>query len=118
MSQHFLLSKTAKTLSLAQVFGMSEPEAEVMFKRLRWQETDGAPVCPHCGGLDAYECRRPKGGLRFRCKACGRDFSITSGTLLVPWALLAARAEWVRSFFPSMKVNTPLYHPEVLARPT
>src|SRR5438105_2526251 len=79
--QHFLLSKTAKTLSLAQVFGMSEPEAEAMFKRLRWQETDGAPVCPHCGGLDAYECRRPTGGLRFRCKACGKDFSITSGTL-------------------------------------
>src|SRR5438045_1629210 len=81
MSQHFLLSKTAKTLSLAQVFGMSEAEAETMFCRLRWQETDGSPVCPHCGGLDAYECRRPTGGLRFRCKACGKDFTITSGTL-------------------------------------
>ena len=28
-----------------------------------------------------YECRRPNGALRFRCKACRKDFSITSGTL-------------------------------------
>jgi hypothetical protein len=25
-----------------------------------------SPVCPHCGGLNAYECRRPNGLLRFR----------------------------------------------------
>jgi transposase-like protein len=41
----------------------------------------GAPVCPDCGGLDAYECRRPSGALRFRCKACKSDFTVTSGTL-------------------------------------
>jgi hypothetical protein len=28
-----------------------------------------------------YEARRPNGLLRFRCKACRKDFSITSGTL-------------------------------------
>jgi hypothetical protein len=28
-----------------------------------------------------YECRRPSGQLRFRCKACRGDFSLTSGTL-------------------------------------
>src|SRR5436190_1826067 len=60
---------------------MSETEAEAMFRLVRWPETDGAPVCPHCGGLDAYEARRPNGSLRYRCKACGKDFSITSGTL-------------------------------------
>jgi len=52
-----------------------------MFRNLRWPSTDGAPVCPDCGGFDAYECRRPNGALRFRCKACKGDFSITSGTL-------------------------------------
>ncbi len=52
-----------------------------MFRNVRWPETNGESVCPHCGGLDAYECRRPQGALRFRCKACGKDFSITSGTL-------------------------------------
>jgi transposase-like protein len=52
-----------------------------LFRDLRWPETDGAPVCPHCGGLDAYEARRPNGSLRFRCKACAKDFTVTSGTL-------------------------------------
>ena len=81
MSQHFLLSHPAKTLSLAQVFRMTDTEAEAMFRKVRWPETDGAPVCPHCGGLNAYECRRPNGLLRFRCRACRADFTITSGTL-------------------------------------
>src|SRR5271154_5577162 len=60
---------------------MTEAEAETMFAKVRWDQTNGAPVCPKCGGLDAYECRRPSGALRFRCKACKADFSITSGTL-------------------------------------
>jgi transposase-like protein len=81
VAQHFLLSPAAKTLSLAQVLRMSDAEAETTFKRVRWPETDGAPVCVHCGGLDAYECRRPTGAPRFRCQACKKDFSITSGTL-------------------------------------
>jgi transposase-like protein len=81
MAQHFLLSRTAKTLSLAQVFRMSDAEAETTFKALRWGDTGGAPVCPFCGSLDAYEARRPNGALRFRCKGCKKDFTITSGTL-------------------------------------
>ncbi len=81
MSQHFLLSSRAKTLSLATVFRMSDAEAETTFRKLRWDTTDGAPVCPNCGSLDAYECRRPNGSLRFRCIGCAKDFSITSGTL-------------------------------------
>ncbi len=81
MSQHFLLSKDAKTLSLAQVFRMTDLEAETVFRKVRWAETDGQAVCPHCGGLDAYECRRANKTARFRCKACQKDFTITSGTL-------------------------------------
>jgi transposase-like protein len=81
MSQHFLLSPAAKTLSLAQVFRMSDAEAEAMFCRVRWFDTDGKPVCPNCGGLDAYDCRRPSGAPRFRCRACKKDFTITAGTL-------------------------------------
>ncbi len=42
---------------------------------------DRDPVCPHCGGTDAYNCRRLKGAPRFRCRACVKDFTITSGTL-------------------------------------
>ncbi len=81
MAQHFLLSSAAKTLTLAQVFRMSDAEAEGMFRRVRWADTDGQPVCTDCGGLDAYDCRRPNGAPRYRCRACKKDFSITSGTL-------------------------------------
>lgn len=81
MAQHFLLTRAAKTLSLAQVFRMTDAEAETAFRLLRWTDTNGAPVCPHCGGLNAYEARRATGSLRFRCKACAKDFTVTSGTL-------------------------------------
>jgi transposase-like protein len=81
MSQHFLLSRAAKTLTLAQVFRMTDVEAENAFKLIRWAETDGSPVCPICGSVEPYEARRPNGSLRFRCKGCKKDFTITSGTL-------------------------------------
>jgi transposase-like protein len=81
MAQHFLLSKAAKTLSLAQVFRMTDAEAETAFKAIRWADTNGAPVCPSCGSVEAYEARRATGALRFRCKGCKKDFTITSGTL-------------------------------------
>jgi transposase-like protein len=84
VSQHFLLTRQAKTLTLGQVFRMSDAEAEAMFRKIRWADSNGEPVCPHCGSLDAYECRRPSGALRFRCKGCEKDFSITSGTLKLP----------------------------------
>ena len=81
MTQHFLLSRHAKTLSLATVFRMTDAEAEATFRKVRWTETDGEPVCPKCGGLDAYEYLRETGALQFECKACKAHFSITSGTL-------------------------------------
>ena len=81
MAQHFLLSRSAKTLSLADVYRMTDAEAETRFRLVRWPDTDGEPVCPHCGGVDPYDCRRPNGAPRFECRACGKDFSITSGTL-------------------------------------
>ena len=82
MAQHFLLSNAAKTLSLATIFTMKDAEAEMAFRRIRWADTDGEPVCPHCGGLDAYDCRRLKGAPRFRCRACVKDFTHhVSGTL-------------------------------------
>lgn len=81
MAQHFLLSKSAKTLSLAHVFQMKDEKAEMTFRRIRWADTEGEPVCSHCGGVDAYDCRRLKGAPRFRCRACKKDFTLTSGTL-------------------------------------
>ncbi|PZO50452.1 MAG: IS1595 family transposase [Alphaproteobacteria bacterium] len=81
MAQHFLLSARAKTLSLAHVLRMTDADVEGAFRELRWESTGGEPVCPKCGSLDAYDCRRPNGAPRFRCRGCKADFSITSGTL-------------------------------------
>lgn len=81
MSQHFLLSRAAKTLTLAQVMRMTNEEAETMFARIRWPATNGAPVCPICGGDAVYNVRRPKGPTRWRCKGCVKEFTVTSGTL-------------------------------------
>jgi hypothetical protein len=39
MSQHFLLSARARTLSLASVIGMTDEEAETTFAGLRWHDT-------------------------------------------------------------------------------
>ena len=75
MAQHFLLSAGARSLSAAKIMRMSDGEAETVFLRLRWPETDGKPVCPDCGCTICYACPRPSGQLRWRCKACRRDFS-------------------------------------------
>lgn len=79
--QHFLLCSRARTISLPQVLRMTQAEAERAFAAIRWPETDGRPVCPTCGCDSVYDCRRPTGAPRWRCKACGKDFSLTSGTL-------------------------------------
>lgn len=78
MSQHFLLSASARTLSLAKVARMSEQEARDCFRQIRWASTNGEPVCPHCGCLGVYSYKaRPV----FKCKACDHQFSVTSGTI-------------------------------------
>ena len=81
MAQHFLLSREAKTLSLVAVCRMSDAEAEKRFRAMRWTETNGEPICPECGCVEAYEMRRPSGLLRFECKACKKGYTLTSGTL-------------------------------------
>src|SRR5580693_4548387 len=79
MSQHFLLTARARTLSLGAVLRMSTEEAERAFARIRW--SDGKPVCPHCECAIVWDCRKANGAPRWRCKACRKSFSVTSGTL-------------------------------------
>ena len=81
MAQHFLLSAAARSLSLAKIMRMSDADAETLFANIRWADTKGEPVCPHCGVLEIYKDRRAGGSLRFRCKGCKGSFSLTSGTL-------------------------------------
>jgi transposase-like protein len=78
MSQHFLLSAKARSLSLAKVARLSDEEAYQTFKLVRWAATDGAPVCPRCGCVAVYTYATRK---LFKCKACNHQFSVTSGTI-------------------------------------
>src|SRR6267143_254462 len=77
MSQHFLLSKAARSLSLATVARMSDEEAREAFRLIRWSDTKGEPVCPRCGCFALYTYRTRH---LWKCKACSHQFSVTSGT--------------------------------------
>jgi transposase-like protein len=75
---HFLLSAAARSLSLREVFALSDEAAFELFREVRWG-ADGLPVCPACGVVEAHwflPSRR-----QWRCRACGHTFSLTSGTL-------------------------------------
>lgn len=78
MAQHFLLSAQARTLRLAKVLRLTEEEAYETFRKIRWAETQGEAVCPKCGCAATYEYKARR---IFKCKACERQFSVTSGTI-------------------------------------
>lgn len=100
MAQHVLLSADYRDLPVAKIARMSESKAYAMFRMARWPKTEGEPICPHCGGegwtlgnhnqpehewWDAENERIIKGKKdkrQFKCSACRRKFSVTSGTLL------------------------------------
>jgi len=78
MSQHFLLSAAARTLSLSSIFRMTDDEARDTFKRIRWAANEGVPFCPHCGCLNVYTLAETP--PRWKCGGCRRKFSLTSQT--------------------------------------
>ncbi len=78
MSQHFLLSKAARSLSLARVARLSDEEAHDAFRLIRWTETKGEAVCPRCACAATYAYKARK---LWKCKACSHQFSVTSGTI-------------------------------------
>lgn len=78
MSQHFLLSADARTLSVRKVMEMSESEAFTAFKTIRWGKREEV-VCPACGAVDRHYFIR--GRRQWRCKACSHTSSVTSGTI-------------------------------------
>lgn len=74
MAQHFLLSAASRTLSLRATYKAGEEAAYQM----RWSDTDGEAVCPQCQHDEAYKITTRR---KFKCKACGHQFSVTSGTI-------------------------------------
>lgn len=80
MHSNFLKSAAARSLSLAQIFRLSDDEAYSLLKSMRWE--GGEPYCPHCGGVKVYELASER---RFKCAACRKKFSLTSGTLFASY---------------------------------
>lgn len=59
--QHFLLSAKARTLSVRQVFELTEQQAFETFKEVRWGKGDNV-ACPLCGvlnGVFVKPCWKP-----------------------------------------------------------
>lgn len=78
MHQHFLLTAAARTLSVREVFELSDEAAFERFRELRWGKGEEV-VCPQCGVVGRHwfvPSRR-----QWRCKDCGHSFSVTSGTI-------------------------------------
>lgn len=78
MAQHFLLSAKARTLSFSQVLRLTDEDAYGTFKAIRWAATNGDATCPKCGSVAVYTYAARR---IFKCKGCGHQFSVTSGTI-------------------------------------
>lgn len=76
--QHFLLSAKARSLSVRQVFELTEQQAFETFKEVRWG-AGAAVVCPLCGVVGNHYFIRVR--KQWRCKDCNHTFSVTSGTV-------------------------------------
>src|SRR5258708_6358013 len=77
-AQHFLLSAAARTLSLSQVLRLSDDEAHAKFCEIRWSDNAGQPYCPACGSTTVWPIAARR---TWQCKACKKQFSVTSGTI-------------------------------------
>jgi hypothetical protein len=77
VSQHFLLTAAARTLSLSAVARMSDEEAHAKFVAIRWADNAGQPYCPKCGCLKVYAFATRK---LWKCSACRYQFSVTART--------------------------------------
>ncbi|WP_258238925.1 transposase [Arcobacter sp. CECT 8985] len=54
MAQHFLLSSKARELSMVKIMMMSDIEVFEVFRNVRWNTTNGEPVCPCCGSVKKH----------------------------------------------------------------
>src|SRR4051794_14971529 len=79
MPVHFLNTPAARSLSIAQVLRLSDEEAFGMFQRVRFAANDGIPFCPACGCAKVYTLAETP--VRWKCSACRKKFSVTSGTI-------------------------------------
>jgi ribosomal protein L37AE/L43A len=78
MSQHFLLSAKARTLSLAAIMRMDDDTARATFQAIRWADNGGEPYCPKCECQIVYPIATRH---LWKCRDCRYQFSVTSRTI-------------------------------------
>lgn len=79
MAQHFLLSSSARKISVKKIASMSERDCYEYFKSIRWSGNKSNPICPCCGSVNSHYFIETR--LQYRCKDCFHTFSVTSGTI-------------------------------------
>ena len=57
---------------------MSDDEAHARFEAIRFADNGGAAFCPYCECTKVYTYRARK---LWKCAACGKQFTVTSGTI-------------------------------------
>lgn len=78
MSQHFLLTAKARTLSVRKVMELTDEQAFQVFKEVRWGLGEEV-ACPDCGSYRKHYFIKTR--KQWRCKDCHHTFSVTSGTV-------------------------------------
>ena len=78
MSQHFLLTSQARSLSIRQIFGMTDVQAFDLFKELRWGAGEET-ACPVCASFAKHYFIKSRS--QWRCRDCNHTYSVTSGTI-------------------------------------
>ena len=77
-NSRFHMSKDAVDRSVMEIAKWSDLKCVKHFAKLRWGSTTRV-ICPHCNtGCDHYWYPSE---LRWKCKGCGKKFSVTSGTV-------------------------------------
>jgi len=74
----FLLTAAARTLKLKDVYKMGEQKAWEQFVAIRFAANNGEAYCPACGCVEPYFITTRR---KWKCRACSKQFSVTSGTI-------------------------------------
>lgn len=80
MSQHYLLSKEYRDISLHSLLRMTDEELFEFVRKIRFGFKETMP-CTRCGAIDKHSFLKSR--KIWQCKFCNRGFSLTSGTV---WA--------------------------------
>lgn len=79
-----MATETKNLTDLAKIAFSDESAAVELMTRLRWPS---GVACPHCGGADPYKLTpkaqpgRPARRGLYKCAACKKQFSVTTGTV-------------------------------------